>query len=114
MKAAASCDTIYMWTGNRPRNPFPPILGKNMSAVLTDSVLPGYSLQQYKAGSLVYDKAGDFAGTGVLLEDTTGPMHYGKVKFGDEVIGVQLADKEHCGWVGFHGVPGAPAVELLS
>jgi len=93
-------------------------------AALIDEVLPVRSAaaawssrairQQYKAGSLVYDKSGEFPGTGVLLEDTVGYMQYGKVKFGGEVIEVQLADKEHCGWVGFHGAPGAPAVKLLS
>jgi hypothetical protein len=93
-------------------------------AVLIDAALPvrnsaaawsTHALRkQYKAGSLVYDKSGDYPGTGVLLEDTVGYMQYGKVKFGGEVIEVQLADKEHCGWVGFHGIPGAPAVKLLS
>ena len=83
-------------------------------AVLVDEAFPSTTRQQYKAGSLVYDKSGDYPGTGVLLEDTVGYMQYGKVKFGEEVIEVQLADKEHCDWVGFHGVPGAPAVKLLS
>lgn len=77
-------------------------------------VEPGPFRKQYKAGSLVYDKSGYYPGTGVLLEDTVGYTQYGKVKFGEEVVEVQLADKEHCGWVGFHGIPGAPAVKLLS
>lgn len=93
-------------------------------AVLIDEALPDRSSastlslralrKQYKAGSLVYDKSGYYPGTGVLLEDTVGYVQYGKVKFGEEVVEVQLADKEHCGWVGFHGIPGAPAVKLLS